>query len=199
MQGKNERCPVPFQSGLLSSMPQTFCQRACQEWLAKCLPVLEEKCQNNVVSTTWKNVSWPKHRSSPHFPVVAILFLSQHKWRRVCLLSMISRWLFLVMQAYICVSYTVVVFIHFNKLFFSTQGPLHARALYWHVMLVCHSLPCLSHGHPKTGYEQHWFTPLLVDEITMQLREKRKALLYAGIGFVLIGIVSIILTYMLLY
>ena len=37
------------------------------------------------------------------------------------------------------------------------------------------------------------------DEIIMQPREKRKALLYAGIGFVLIGIVSMILTYVLLY
>lgn len=33
----------------------------------------------------------------------------------------------------------------------------------------------------------------------MQLRQKRKALLYAGIGFVLIGIVSMVLTYIILY
>jgi hypothetical protein len=36
-------------------------------------------------------------------------------------------------------------------------------------------------------------------DIGMQLRQKRKALLYAGIGFILIGVVSMVLTYMLLY
>jgi hypothetical protein len=36
-------------------------------------------------------------------------------------------------------------------------------------------------------------------DIGMQARQKRKALLYAGIGFVLMGVVSMVLTYMLLY
>jgi hypothetical protein len=36
-------------------------------------------------------------------------------------------------------------------------------------------------------------------DIGMLPRQKRKALLYAGIGFVLIGVVSMVLTYMLLY
>lgn len=34
-------------------------------------------------------------------------------------------------------------------------------------------------------------------DIGMQIRQKRKALLYAGIGFVLIGVVSMVLTYTL--
>lgn len=38
-----------------------------------------------------------------------------------------------------------------------------------------------------------------LSDIGMQLRQKRKALLYAGIGFVLLGVVSMVLTYMLLY
>ncbi len=36
-------------------------------------------------------------------------------------------------------------------------------------------------------------------DIGMQLRQKRKVLLYAGIGFILIGVLSMVLTYMLLY
>ena len=36
-------------------------------------------------------------------------------------------------------------------------------------------------------------------DMGMQPRQKRKALLYAGIGFVLMGVVSMVLTYMLLY
>lgn len=38
-----------------------------------------------------------------------------------------------------------------------------------------------------------------VVDMGMQPRQKRKALLYAGIGFVLMGVVSMVLTYMLLY
>jgi hypothetical protein len=39
----------------------------------------------------------------------------------------------------------------------------------------------------------------LFGDIGMQSRQKRMALLYAGIGFVLIGVLSMVLTYLLLY
>ncbi|MDQ3888175.1 MAG: hypothetical protein M3251_02765 [Thermoproteota archaeon] len=57
----------------------------------------------------------------------------------------------------------------------------------------------MSDGHTRVDKSK---TDLLLhsfDEISMRLRQKRKALLYAGIGFVLIGMVSMVLTYMLLY
>jgi hypothetical protein len=41
--------------------------------------------------------------------------------------------------------------------------------------------------------------PYPFGDIGMQFRQKKKALLYAGIGFVLIGAVSMVLTYLLLY
>lgn len=61
------------------------------------------------------------------------------------------------------------------------------------VLLVCKTV-ILRRDKSNTDLLLHSF-----DEISMQLRQKRKALLYAGIGFVLIGIVSMVLTYILLY
>ena len=105
MQGKNGWFLVPFQNDPLLSTPLTSCQRAFQVQLAKCLPVPARKYQNNVVSTTWKNASSPKHMSSPLFLVAAILFLLQHIWRRACLLSMMSHQPIFVFQVYICRSW----------------------------------------------------------------------------------------------
>lgn len=197
MQGKNERCPVPFQSGPLLSTPQTSCQKAFPEQLAKCLPELEGKCQNNVVSTTWKNVSSPKHTPSPLFPVAAILFLSQHRWRRACLVSMMTQqpifcdadlYLPLLQQwlSSVIWQYSLLHRVRFTR---SAILPYHDRVLLY-----------LSDAHRKLAYIRN--TDLLLypfGDTGMQPQQKRKALLYAGIGFVLIGAISMVLTYMLLY
>jgi hypothetical protein len=75
------------------------------------------------------------------------------------------------------------------------MGPLPTGVLYCHitVFFICQLL-ILRWDVSNTHLLLY---PL--GDIGMQLSQKRKALLYAGIGFVLIGVVSLVLTYMLLY
>jgi hypothetical protein len=51
----------------------------------------------------------------------------------------------------------------------------------------------------KVITQQHWFVPIVFHSSSMHPRQKKKVFLYAGIGFVSIGVLSIVLTYMLLY
>lgn len=132
--------------------------------------------------------------SSPPFPVSAILFLLLCIWRIAFPLSMANHQPILQMEAYISLSFNdtnlmaqiggCCPMVTNQKLNSITSQTLSVLAKYWSILQPIRNTDLV-------------FCP--TDSVATTPKQRMKLFLVAGIGFILVGIISILLIIMLFY